>query len=243
MLILRSFTVLGDGYELWLWSTLWALAALALIYGSRMTVSWLIKEYAGISVPNLPFKEIGCSARTRCVLEICFVGWFAASVIAIILSQTSHAMPLWVAAALIGFLGMLALIDAQTCMLPNELNLLVIVSGLAWQSYCSEDHWPDAQNLWAMVIGYVIPWAMNRLVSWWHGRTCYVMGMGDAKLLAGLGVWLGIINLGSVWLIACQAVLVYVLLYWVLRRKWLGSVAFAPFLAFGVSVVVVGAYV
>lgn len=162
--------------------------------------------------------------------------WFAGNVAAlIVLRSEAWFMPevllvwiLWLA-----LLGLLALIDARTGLLPNELTLVLMLSGLVWHSWVTGDWLPEAQYAWGMVLGWAGPFMLDRVHERW--RASSAIGQGDAKLLAGIGAWLGWQALPLVWICACAAVLVYTLLMSVAGHGRPSYVTFGPFLAMGAS--------
>ena len=95
-------------------------------------------------------------------------------------------------------------IDLHTFVLPNRLTMPIIVSGLA------VNMWPSGSALlWSIgsaVLGYGLLWTTNRLYQAMRGRQG--VGMGDAKLLAGAGAWLGAQSLPTVLLWATALALV-----------------------------------
>lgn len=139
---------------------------------------------------------------------------------------------------LLAVFGVLALVDAQTGILPNELILLAItiVFVCVWQVSST---WLPAQIfLWGMTLGYAIPTLFNAAYRLISGTDA--LGQGDAKLLAVLGLWLGIYALADVWLIACALLLVYTAVKRCQCKKEFGlksSVPFGPFLVLAANVV------
>ncbi len=128
---------------------------------------------------------------------------------------------------------------------------------LAWLSAIDlrERRLPDALTLPLAVLGLLQSWAIDPGSLWWHAASAVAafalmlaiayayqrvrgqpgMGLGDAKLLAASGAWLGAEGLPSVLVWASGSALVGVLL-----AHWRGEmvsgstrVPFGPFLAFG----------
>lgn len=132
---------------------------------------------------------------------------------------------------------LLAAVDARTGILPNALNIVLIVSGLVWQLLIKGGVSMSAisaqvEYVWAMGLGYALP----ILMAWAYSRMAQVqpMGRGDAKMLAGLGAWLGLNGLVMAVLVATLGAS-----FWVLGLMFKGryqrhlAIPFGPFLALG----------
>jgi leader peptidase (prepilin peptidase)/N-methyltransferase len=133
--------------------------------------------------------------------------------------------------SLIVCLACLAYIDLRTFRLPDLITLPLIATGIGFNAL-SELRFtsPDSALLGACG-AYLFICLLNttyRLIKHQHG-----IGMGDAKLLAGLGSWLGWHALPSILLLASIAGLVGGMIW--LRSNKQGSqhaFPFGPFLAF-----------
>lgn len=124
----------------------------------------------------------------------------------------------------------LAYVDWRTFRLPNAITLPLIFLGLAFS-------WvpnlrlttPDSAFIGAF-LGYTFFWALNtgyRLLKNRNG-----IGMGDAKLLAALGAWLGWTTLPSILLVASLTGIIGGILWLQLRGHQLQQAfPFGPFLA------------
>lgn len=170
-----------------------------------------------------------------------FVLWFVGSVtgLSVLLPGPSPAMAVWV--GWLAVLGLLGLIDARTGLLPNELTIVMMFGGVVWQSVVGNSWMPPPEFAWGMVLGWFFPYVLNWLHECWRGTSA--IGEGDAKLLGGIGAWLGLQALPLVWIIACVAVLVYTALVWGLGQGRSAYVTFGPFLAVGASLVMLLNYV
>lgn len=169
----------------------------------------------------------------------CFFVWFALLTLGLLVSVDRSAAStlgwLW----FLSLLGLLALVDARTGLLPNELTIVLLVSGLVWRTVTdlgtSLAALPSAEYCWGVVLGWLVPTALNRWHECWRGVTA--LGQGDARFLAGIGGWLGVHALPAVWLLTCLAMLVYLVAQGVVSRRWQSCVALGPFLAVGASLV------
>jgi leader peptidase (prepilin peptidase) / N-methyltransferase len=100
-------------------------------------------------------------------------------------AQPSTLMWCVVAAVLLA----LALIDWDTTVLPDSLNLPLLWAGLLAAAVGWLPNLTLAQSLWGAVAGYLSLWSVYWLFKLVTGKEG--MGYGDFKLLAALGAWLG----------------------------------------------------
>jgi leader peptidase (prepilin peptidase)/N-methyltransferase len=127
-------------------------------------------------------------------------------------------------------LAYLAYVDLRTFRLPDAITLPMIVGGIGF-NYLSHFAFTNAQNAIAgAVIGYLFFWAINFFYR--QIKQQDVIGMGDAKLLAALGAWLGGFALPEILLIASIAGLLGGTIWLILQKQSLRSAfPFGPFLA------------
>jgi leader peptidase (prepilin peptidase)/N-methyltransferase len=142
----------------------------------------------------------------------------------------------WVGSALGWALLTLALIDARHFLLPDVLTLPLIPAGLLvtwWHDQSSLGPALLPHHLAGAVIGFAGLYGIGWLYLHLRGREG--LGLGDAKLLAAAGAWVGWAGLGSVLLWAALPALVTALI-WGRMHGTLSSgmaVPFGTFLAFG----------
>lgn len=127
-------------------------------------------------------------------------------------SATAPFGPVLLASLVLGWtLLVLAAVDVAVFRLPDVLTLPLTAAGLlaAWLLPAA-DGWPD--HLAGSVAGYgflaLFAWSFRKL------RGYDGLGMGDAKLMAAAGAWLGWRALPSVLLLGCLGGL----LWWLLAR-------------------------
>lgn len=123
----------------------------------------------------------------------------------------------------------LALIDADTMLLPDNLTLPLLWAGLVL-SALGWIHVPLIDSVWGAVAGYVSLWLVNKIFKLITGKQG--MGEGDFKLLAALGAWLGWLALpGAVLLASLMGLLAVSWMRWQGRLKAGQALPFGPGLA------------
>lgn len=129
----------------------------------------------------------------------------------------------------------LAAIDLRSFILPDRLTLPLIAAGFAVAYAIDPAQLPDHLIGAATGFGllYLIGWLYRRI----RGRAG--LGLGDAKLLAAAGAWLGWAALPSVLLIAAVTALLGVAVWRLSGRTLVAAdpVPFGAFLAFGFWIV------
>ena len=141
-----------------------------------------------------------------------------------------------IASAILGaILVALSCIDVQTFRLPNVLTLPLVALGLIFTVIFA---WDD---LWLRIAAAGLGYAALYFVAEVYLRTRGHpgLGLGDAKLFAASGAWLGLEGLPGVLLIASLAALAWAALSRFSGRKITAQtrLAFGPFLAFGTWIV------
>ena len=139
--------------------------------------------------------------------------------------------PAWPSLLLFTNLFALALYDWYSFRLPNLMTATYFLSGILvlWADppLAATDHIIGA------VVGLLLFPAINLLYKQLRGRDG--IGLGDAKLLAGTGLWLGWQALPPVLLLASLGGLVFAALSMLARRDITREtkLPFGPFLCFG----------
>ena len=132
-------------------------------------------------------------------------------------------------AILAGLLAWIAIADIRTFRIPDALNYTLIATGLLHAAAQTDSF---TTYLLGAVIGYCVLAIPGALYFRWRGSEG--LGLGDAKLFAGGGAWLGWHSLPIVLLIASLSGLVFALSA---RTRLNDRIAFGPFLAFGILLV------
>jgi leader peptidase (prepilin peptidase)/N-methyltransferase len=124
----------------------------------------------------------------------------------------------------------LAYIDLRTFRLPDVITFPLILSGLLVSSFSNQWLVSFQDSAIGAILGYTSLWLLNllyRLTKKQDG-----IGMGDAKLLAALGAWLGWYALPGILLIASLSGLLggFIWLQWN-KQNHRSAFPFGPFLA------------
>lgn len=123
-------------------------------------------------------------------------------------------------------LARLSWLDLRTFRLPDFYTLPLILAGLILAA--GQDGIGLTASLAGCLLGYALFWGVGQYYFWRKGREG--LGLGDAKLFAASGAWLGVALLPHVLLIAAVGGLVVSLL----RPPTSGrEIAFGPWLALG----------
>lgn len=83
----------------------------------------------------------------------------------------------------------LCMIDFDTQLLPDDLNYLLLWSGIS-VALLGWGRIPVASSLQGAIFGYLSLWSVTKLYYVLRGKVG--MGNGDFKLLAALGAWFGV---------------------------------------------------
>jgi len=132
---------------------------------------------------------------------------------------------------LIFVLVCLAYIDLRTFRLPDLITLPLIFVGLCFNRFSNLQFVGSQESILGALLGYLLLWLLNRLYRYIKKEDG--IGMGDAKLLAALGAWLGWSAIPGILLIASASGIIGGTLWLRLNKKNYGSpFPFGPFLIF-----------
>jgi len=118
----------------------------------------------------------------------------------------------------------LAMVDLHTFRLPDVYTLPLIVIGVSLNAILAGGLPHGA--IWGAVVGYGVMWGLGALFFHRSGREG--LGLGDAKLFAAAGAWVGLGYLPAVLLLAAGGALAVAL---IARRGPQDAIAFGPWLA------------
>ena len=164
-------------------------------------------------------------------------GFYLVMALPQILAGSGMAPATIAATALLGLgLAALSAIDLRTFRLPDAITLPLIALGFGFTWLLD---WQPALpwRIAAAAGGYAFIWCVNEAYRALRGRAG--MGMGDAKLLAAAGAWLGFEGLPSTMLSACVGALLFVAGCQAAGRPvgFKEPLPFGPFLAAGLWLV------
>ena len=125
----------------------------------------------------------------------------------------------------------LSAIDLETGLLPNWLTLPLIALGLL-------QNWTMGNDIWMYLIGGLVGYGLIYVLSeyWRQKRGQQGIGLGDAKLLAASGAWVGVYALPGVLLAASTTGIIALAVWSFIRKrspKAKQAIPFGPFLALG----------
>ena len=126
----------------------------------------------------------------------------------------------------------LAAIDIRTRRLPDVLNLLLALSGIAVTAMI--DTRLVLEHLAAAAIGYGALVAVELTYRRLRGRDG--LGRGDSKLLGAIGAWVGLQGLAACVFVGATAAIIFIIVASRVRRTEIQAdmaIAFGPFLAIG----------
>ena len=125
----------------------------------------------------------------------------------------------------------LAYIDSRTFRLPDVITLPLVFMGLIFNAMPSLQLVSLQASIFGALLGYISLWLLNRLYR--YAKQQNGIGMGDAKLLAALGAWLGLNSLPSILLMASISGILGGLLWLKFNKQKQGAAfPFGPFLIF-----------
>jgi leader peptidase (prepilin peptidase)/N-methyltransferase len=141
---------------------------------------------------------------------------------------------LWLTCALGWWLLTLAWIDAEHFRLPDVLTLPLVLAGLAEAAWLAPDTLTDRAI--AAFLGFTALWALR--AAYRRLRAREGLGLGDAKLLAAGGAWVGVLALPYVILTGALLALGWALILRLRGTVLAGNLKlpFGPFLAAGIWV-------
>ena len=122
----------------------------------------------------------------------------------------------------------IAVVDFRTHRIPDGLSLPLIAAGVVWALWFGDRPWPP--HLIGALVGYASLAGFGALHFRLRGREG--LGLGDAKLFAAAGAWLGWQKLPLVLLMGSLGGLLYAVL--MRRQDAHEPIAFGPWLALGI---------
>ncbi|MEM9668216.1 MAG: A24 family peptidase [Pseudomonadota bacterium] len=137
--------------------------------------------------------------------------------------------PVWASAVLLAVFTTLIWYDFRHMILPDLFTFPLIAAGLGWTIW-------SGGSLPLSITGGLIGYLLVRLINViWQARSGMDgMGLGDGKLLAAAGTWLGALALPTTILISSSTALILVVMSAAGRVPDRNKrIAFGPFIALG----------
>lgn len=126
-------------------------------------------------------------------------------------------------------LALATIVDIECLFIPDETNLIILACAFSLPLL---NHTPLENHVLGMLIGYGLLYLLRAVYL--RIRKIEMLGLGDVKLLATVGAWLGIYNLSNILLIASLTAIVFALFKGKQRHS---QIPFGPFIA-GAGIVV-----
>jgi len=131
----------------------------------------------------------------------------------------------------------ISVIDIKHLVLPNQITYSIILSGLIINTIYFDT--PYLQILSGTIVGYLLLFAVEKV--YYVTTSNHGLGRGDAKLLAGIGSWVGIFKIPQVLLIAsCLGIIFF--LYTSFTKdeelRFSKKIPFGPFLSLSVYLLI-----
>ncbi|TBR38148.1 prepilin peptidase [Marinomonas agarivorans] len=133
--------------------------------------------------------------------------------------------------ALFSVLVTISLVDWRHQWIPDQLNFTLLGLGLLY-TIITATSVVLREHVIAMLIGYLLVALLRQIYLVF--RNVEAIGLGDAKLLAGLGAWLGLSSLFSVIFLASLLGIFYAL---ATQKKVHQTISFGPFLALAAIII------
>lgn len=137
--------------------------------------------------------------------------------------------PFLAASVLVFFLIVIAFIDLDTFLIPDQLSLSLLWLGLFFSLF--EVFVAPEQAIIGALAGYLCLWLLFHVFKLLTGKEG--MGYGDFKLLAAGGAWLGAEMLIMVLILASVSGLVFAIMQKILKKEEV-RIPFGPYLSLGI---------
>ena len=147
--------------------------------------------------PDEDFPDVSVGSRTALSVTLGLLAIFVLAFWVTGIGRATHGPALLASAGLAASLILLSYMDLRTGLLLDAVTLPLIAAGLAWAALFT-GAW--VQALAGAALGYGL---IAGLAAYWRKTRGYEgIGLGDAKLLAGGGAWVGVLGLPVILLIA-----------------------------------------
>lgn len=180
--------------------------------------------------PNDTFPEVRTTPKTALLITLGLATSYGLLFVFLGREHRVSDLDLIASLGLGAALLLLSYIDLRTGLLPDILTWPLVALGLGYAAHQGD----LATALAGAVAGYVL--IAGLALVWRRTRGYEGIGLGDAKLLAAGGAWVGVFGLPVILLVA-SAIGILIAISVSLRsrlRQERAAIVFGPFLAFGV---------
>ena len=122
-----------------------------------------------------------------------------------------------------------AFVDGRTGILPDSLTGALLWMALIRQTHLAPDSIPSLEICAASVGAYLVPVVVNKIHHRYRGFDA--IGMGDAKLLAGMVLWFGPASIGWILFMAIKWCVLYTVARSFIEERAPTAVPMGPFFA------------
>lgn len=131
-------------------------------------------------------------------------------------------------------LWIMAYVDGRTAILPDSMTGSFLWLALLWQTHQNPAHLPSLETCVASLGAFLVPVLVNLVYR--RCRGVDAVGLGDAKLLAGLVMWFGPSALGWILVKALRWCLLYTVSRSMVEEKMPVALPMGPFFAAGANI-------
>jgi leader peptidase (prepilin peptidase)/N-methyltransferase len=160
-----------------------------------------LRWYENLPLLSFLFQRGKCrTCKARISWQYPLVEFLTASILLLLVSQWGIGTTALSWAVFLLALLVLAVVDAQTQLLPDQGTLSLLWLGLLVALIQGTGRVSIHDAVLGAMAGYLIPWCIAKVFLLVTGREG--MGYGDFKLLAAMGAWLGWMVVPGVFLLA-----------------------------------------
>ncbi|AWB35136.1 prepilin peptidase [Orrella marina] len=131
-------------------------------------------------------------------------------------------------------LWIMAFVDGRTAILPDSMTGSFLWLALLWQIHQNPEHIPSMETCLASLGAFLVPVMVNAVYR--RCRRIDAVGLGDAKLLAGLVMWFGPSALGWILVKSLRWCLLYTVGRSMVEERMPVALPMGPFFAVSANI-------